>query len=68
MRHCAVGYLRKSCFLGKGNGYRLNKHVFRTEAPAAAVQVIHGAEENQDQYGPFAELLTENRICITPDK
>ena len=46
------------------DGYKLNIHVFRTEAPAAAVQIIHGMEEYQDRYNPFAEFLTENGFTV----
>lgn len=46
------------------DGYKLNIHVFRTEAPAAAIQIIHGMEEYQDRYNPFAEFLAENGFAV----
>ena len=43
--------------LASRDGYELSLRIYETEAPKAIVKFIHGMEEYQDRYEPFAEYL-----------
>ena len=43
--------------LPSGDGYPLALRIYETDAPKAVVKCIHGMEEYQDRYQPFAEFL-----------
>lgn len=40
------------------DGYKLSLHIFETEHPKGYVQIVHGMEEHQERYEPFAQRLT----------
>ena len=46
------------------DGYALSVHVFAAEKPEAAVLFIHGMEEHQDRYIPFAAYLREHGYTV----
>lgn len=41
------------------DGYKLCLHIFEVEHPKGYVQIIHGMEEHQERYEPFAKYLNE---------
>ena len=43
--------------LKAGDGYQLALRVYEADKPQAVVKCIHGMEEHQDRYRPFAEYL-----------
>lgn len=43
--------------LKAGDGYQLALRVYEADKPKAVVKCIHGMEEHQDRYRPFAEYL-----------
>jgi len=43
--------------LSSRDGYQLALRIFDAEEPKAVVKCIHGMEEHQDRYRPFAEYL-----------
>jgi len=45
--------------LASRDGYELSLRFYETAAPKAVVKFIHGMEEYQDRYEPFAEYLRE---------
>ena len=47
-----------------GDGYELSVHVFDTPEPRAVIRFIHGMEEHQDRYIPFASFLRENGYAV----
>ena len=50
------------------DGYKLAARVYESNEPKAVVKCIHGMEEHQDRYRPFAEYLQEaGYTVITAD-
>ena len=47
-----------------GDGYKLSVHVFDIPEPRAVIRFIHGMEEHQDRYIPFASFLRENGYAV----
>ncbi len=45
--------------LASRDGYELSLRFYEADAPKAVVKFIHGMEEYQDRYEPFAEYLQE---------
>ena len=45
--------------LASRDGYELSLRFYEADAPKAVVKFIHGMEEYQDRYEPFAEYLRE---------
>ena len=43
--------------LNAKDGYELSLRIYEAEEPKAVVKFIHGMEEYQDRYQPFAEFL-----------
>ena len=43
------------------DGYGLALRIYETDNPKAVVKFIHGMEEYQDRYQPFAEFLQDIR-------
>lgn len=43
----------------KGDGYPLALRIYAADRPRAVVKIIHGMEEYQDRYEPFAEFLRD---------
>ena len=54
-RRNTVGF--QDMTLLSGDGYPLALRFYETDAPKAVVKFIHGMEEYQDRYQPFAEYL-----------
>ena len=51
-----------------GDGYPLALRFYETETPKAVIKFIHGMEEYQDRYQPFAEFLqSAGYTVITAD-
>ncbi len=46
------------------DGYALSARVYGCENPKAVVLFIHGMEEHQDRYTPFAAFLQENGYAV----
>lgn len=46
------------------DGYALDVHVFDVPAPKAVVRFIHGMEEHQERYEPFAAYLQEKGYAV----
>lgn len=46
------------------DGYRLNLHVWEAPQAKAVVQILHGMEEHQGRYAPFAEFLHANGFSV----
>ena len=44
--------------------YSLNIRVFDVKNPKAVIKFIHGMEEHQDRYVPFAEFLQKNGYAV----
>ena len=50
--------------LNSTDGYALSVHVFNVTDPKAVIRFIHGMEEYQDRYTPFASFLQENGYAV----
>lgn len=46
------------------DGYELDVRVYDTPSPRAAVKFIHGMEEHQDRYVPFASFLRDSGYAV----
>ena len=46
------------------DGYKLALRAYETNEPKAVVKCIHGMEEHQDRYRPFAEYLQEAGYAV----
>lgn len=46
------------------DGYCLDIHLFEVKEPKCVVQIIHGMEEHQERYEPFAEFLNRNGYTV----
>ena len=46
------------------DGYELALRVYDTAEPKAVVKVIHGMEEHQGRYRPFAEFLQADGFAV----
>ena len=44
--------------------YSLSVHAFDTRHPKAVIQIVHGMEEHQERYEPFAEFLNKNGFTV----
>ena len=54
--------------LASKDGYELALRVYGTEEPKAVVKMIHGMEEHQERYQPFAEFLqADGYTVVTAD-
>lgn len=50
------------------DGYSLSARIFNCENPKAVIKCIHGMEEHQDRYVPFADFLAKNGyVVVTSD-
>lgn len=50
--------------VGSKDGYQLHLHAFENPQGKAVVLCIHGMEEHQDRYIPFATFLQENGYAV----
>lgn len=50
--------------LASKDGYQLALRVYDTADPKAVVKVIHGMEEHQERYRPFAEFLQADGFAV----
>ena len=50
---------REEMILPSGDGYSLSLKIYEAREPKAVVKCIHGMEEHQERYRPFAEFLQE---------
>ena len=50
--------------LASKDGYELALRVYDTAKPKAVVKVIHGMEEHQGRYTPFAEFLQKHGYTV----
>ena len=46
------------------DGYALSVRVFDVPGPRAVIQCVHGMEEHQDRYVPFASFLREGGLAV----
>ena len=46
------------------DGYSLSLHVFEAPVPKAVIKFIHGMEEHQGRYIPFAGYLQEHGYTV----
>ncbi len=46
------------------DAYELSVHTFEVENPKAVIQIIHGMEEHQERYEPFARFLNDNGYTV----
>ena len=50
--------------LPSGDGYPLSLRIYEAYEPKAVVKLIHGMEEHQERYRPFAEYLREAGFTV----
>ena len=43
--------------LNAKDGYELSLRIYESDEPGAVVKIIHGMQEHQERYLPFAEYL-----------
>ncbi len=54
----------KEITINSVDGYRLDLHLFEAPEPKAVIKFIHGMEEHQGRYTPFAEFLQKHGYTV----